>query len=136
MIKKQVFRITCTHLERRMSSGATPDYTAKKHWFRAASDQSLLLYFDNVITLDAHRKVARMIHLLEAEPIPGVVNLHPAYCSVLFKFDGLRVTHEALEIIIDTYLDRLDSVQLPEPREVEIPVCYDAEFGPDLNDVA
>jgi KipI family sensor histidine kinase inhibitor len=104
--------------------------------FRAASDQSLLLYFDKEISLAAHRKVARLLHLLEAEPIHGVINLHPAYSSLLFKFDGLHLTHDILETTIESYLHRLDSVVLPEPREIEIPVCYGADFGPDLSDVA
>jgi inhibitor of KinA len=30
----------------------------------------------------------------------------------------------------------LDREPLPTPRQIEIPVCYGGEFGPDLNDVA
>jgi inhibitor of KinA len=41
-----------------------------------------------------------------------------------------------VEAILRHYLLRLDDVRLPEPREVEIPVCYGGEFGADLSDVA
>ena len=34
------------------------------------------------------------------------------------------------------YLKRLDRVSLPKPRQIEIPVCYGGEYGPDLNDVS
>lgn len=104
--------------------------------FRIASDQSLLIYFGHQITLAAHEKVRKILRLLELEPLSGVRNLHPAYCSVLVKFDPLTLTHEKLEALLDEYLNRLEDVQLPEPRNVEIPVCYGGEFGPDIEEVA
>jgi len=87
------------------------------------------------ITIQANEKVRRLLRLLELEPLAGIRNLHPAYCSLLVKFDGLRWRHEELESILRQYLERLDEVKLPEPRRVEIPVCYGGEFGPDLNEV-
>ena len=77
-----------------------------------------------------------MLHLLIAEPIAGIRNLHPAYCSLLVKFDPLKWQHEELEKELRKYLGCLDKVQLPEPRQVEIPVCYGGEYGPDLEEVA
>jgi inhibitor of KinA len=104
--------------------------------FQRASDQSLLIYFDHEITREAHYKVRRLLQLLEQEPIAGIRNLHPAYCSVLVKFDPLRYGHEDIETILRGYLGRVEGVILPEPRQVEIPVCYGGEFGPDLLDVS
>jgi inhibitor of KinA len=104
--------------------------------FERASDQSLLIYFGQQITLHAHEQVRRLLRLLELEPIPGVRNLHPAYCSLLVKFDPLKLRHKELEEKLRKYLGRLDKVKLPKPRQVEIPVCYGGEFGPDLSDVA
>jgi inhibitor of KinA len=54
---------------------------------------------------------------------------------LLVKFDGLRISHDEVEAILREYLARLEEVQLPEPRKVEIPVCYGGEHGPDLADV-
>lgn len=77
-----------------------------------------------------------MLRLLEQEPIAGVRNLHPAYCSILVNFDPLKWTHDKLERELRHDLSRLGNVQLPQSRQVEIPVCYGGEFGPDLEDVA
>ena len=85
--------------------------------FHPASDQSLLVYLGNRITLQAHERVAKLLRLLESEPIPGVRNLHPAYCSLLVKFDALRLDHARLEAILRGYLDRLAQVALPPARE-------------------
>jgi KipI family sensor histidine kinase inhibitor len=104
--------------------------------FQFASDQALLVYFGHEITLEAHERVRRLLRLLELEPVAGVRNLHPAYCSLLVKFDALKLRHDELEAILKEYLDRLEEVGLPEPRQVEIPVCYGGVYGPDLGDVA
>ncbi len=104
--------------------------------FQPASDQSLLVHFGTEIALDTHRKIVSFLKLLEAEPLEGIINLHPAYCSVLVRFDALQFSHSEIEELLTPYLTRLDEIALSEPRLREIPVCYGAERGPDLEDVA
>jgi len=103
--------------------------------FQPASDQSLLITFGSEISLSAHQLVMKLLRLLQLEPVAGVRNLHPAYCSLLVKFDGFRISHDEVEAILLEYLARLEDVKLPEPRLIEIPVCYGGEYGPDLADV-
>ena len=110
---------------------SAPDATR----FQRASDQSLLIYFGRQITIGAHDRVRKLLRLLEMQPIAGVRNLHPAYHSILVKFNPLQRNHDELEEILQQYIGRIENVSLPEPREVEIPVCYGGEYGPDLNDV-
>jgi KipI family sensor histidine kinase inhibitor len=118
--------------------------------FQFASDQSLLIYFDQPMetgraearplqsptTIEANEKVRRLLRLMQQEPVEGVSNLHPAYCSVLVKFDALKLSHEEVEEILRGYLARLEELRLPEPHLVDIPVCYGGEFGPDLAEVS
>jgi inhibitor of KinA len=104
--------------------------------FFPASDQSLLVYLGERVSPEIHERVAKLLHLLEAAPIPGVRNLHPAYCSVLVKFDPLMLDHARLETILRGYLERLPRLSLGRPREVEIPVCYGGKCGEDLESVA
>jgi inhibitor of KinA len=116
--------------------------------FRVASDQALIVYFNAStekngakapplqINTESHDQVRRLLRLMEMEPIPGLRNLHPAYSSLLIKFDGMRLRHSELEEILRGYIERMKKVELPEPRVVEIPVCYGGEYGPDLKDVA
>jgi inhibitor of KinA len=104
--------------------------------FRAASDQSLLVYLGEEIALEDHQRVLKLLRLLQSEPIAGIRNLHPAYSSLLIKFDPFRLDHNELRSTLIPYLGRLDREPLPATREVEIPVCYAGEFGPDLNEVA
>ena len=104
--------------------------------FQPASDQSLLVSFGDEITPAANDGVRRLLLLLESDRVPAVVNLHPAYCSLLVRFDGLRIEHEELETILRSYVARMEEVPMPEPCKVEIPVCYGGEFGPDLDELA
>lgn len=116
--------------------------------FVKSSDQSLLVYFDppeqststgqplqGAQLIAANENVRKLLQLLTSQPIAGVRNLHPAYCSLLVKFDALILRHEELEEELRAYLAKLDAVQLAESRLIEIPVCYGEEFGPDLEDV-
>jgi inhibitor of KinA len=104
--------------------------------FQAASDQSLLVSFGGEIIPAAHDRVRRLLRLLESEHIPAVCNLHPAYCSLLIRFDALRMEHHELEKIVRSRLSRAGHLPLPEPRQVEIPVCYGSQFGADLAELA
>jgi KipI family sensor histidine kinase inhibitor len=101
---------------------------------RPASDRSLLLSFGDEISFDAHLAVARLTRCLLG--VRGILNLHPAYTSVLVDFDPRLRSHAQVEALV---LERLASHAAeapPEPRRVEIPVCYGGESGPDLGDVA
>ena len=103
--------------------------------FSKASDQSLLVYFDEKNTLDAHRRVAGLLGRLEQAPLAGVRNLHPAFRSLLVKFDPLRWKHEELEEALRSRIETAPE-DVGKGRAIEIPVCYRGEFGPDLDDVA
>jgi KipI family sensor histidine kinase inhibitor len=104
--------------------------------FRAASDQSLLVSFGEQIALENHERVVKLLRLLQSQSIEGIRNLHPAYCSVLIKFDALKLDHDELQSRLLPYLARLDEAPVPKPHQIEIPVCYGGEFGPELEDVA
>ena len=102
---------------------------------RPASDRSLLVSFGEGISLELHGQVLRLLRALESVP-PGILNLHPAYASVLIDFDPRRWTHAAVEELVSERLAVTKSTAPPEARTVEILVRYGGEFGPDLEDVA
>ena len=96
----------------------------------------MLIVFGDRIALESHTLVRKLLALLEQEPIADVRNLHPGYCSLLVTFDLLKLGHAEVEHILRGYMERLEDLRLPEPRLVEIPVCYGGEFGEDLQAVA
>jgi KipI family sensor histidine kinase inhibitor len=101
---------------------------------RPASDRSLLLSFGDEISFDAHLAVARLTRSLLG--VRGILNLHPAYTSVLVDFDPRLRSHGDVEALVRERIASHQQEAPPEPRHVEIPVLYGGEFGPDLGDVA
>src|SRR5271165_4079686 len=101
-----------------------------------ASDSSLLLVFGNTITQDLHRRVLALFHAMRARQDFRIRNLHPAYASLLIDFDSLAMTHADVAALVESLSSNEYSAAADNSEVVEIPVCYDTEFGPDLGDVA
>lgn len=102
---------------------------------RPSSDCSLLVSFGNRISLDLHREVLRLVRAFEKLPL-GILNLHPAYSSVLIDFDPRRSTHAEVEEMVRARIELAAGAPLDPSRQVEIPVRYGGEYGPDLEEVA
>jgi len=101
---------------------------------RPASDRSLLLSFGDEISLENHLAVTRLTRCLQG--VRGILNLHPAYTSVLVDFDPRLRSHADVEALLHAQIDAHQDEAPPSPRYVEIPVHYGGEDGPDLADVA
>src|SRR5580698_8997335 len=93
--------------------------------FEYASDQSLMVYLGDTINLETHHRVLKLLRMLEAAPRPGIRNLHPAYDSLLIVFDPVELPHDYVQHTVSMCIEELDSISLPPPRIVEIPVHYD-----------
>jgi 5-oxoprolinase (ATP-hydrolysing) subunit B len=100
---------------------------------RPASDRSLHVVFGDCISAESYAAVAHLTHALTGAR--EVLNLHPAYASVLIDFDPRRYTHERVEELVRACLET-PAPPDSEPRKVEIPVEFGGQSGPDLADVA
>ena len=101
-----------------------------------ASDSSLLVVLGDVMSLDNHERVMSLFRALHRLNDPRIRNLHPAYASVLIDFDPLRLSHEEATSLIEDLAGEKSSQHDLAANIVTIPVCYDIEFGPDLQEVA
>ena len=101
---------------------------------RPASDRSLLISLGDRISLDAHLAVVRLTRRLQG--VGGILNLHPAYTSILVDFDPRLRSYAEVEELVRQQVASPADAPLPETRRVEIPVHYGGESGPDLGDVA
>ena len=95
-------------------------------------------------------EVLRVFQLLQRAAIPGVIELAPAYTSVAVFFDPIAVlkSNVASNGVVEELAKRIRSAitlasrrhrrrtAASRPRLIEIPVCYDREFGFDLDRVA
>lgn len=102
----------------------------------AAGDQAVLVELGDTISPALNLQVRRLCAAVQRAAIPGVIDLHPAYASVLIRFDPLRLRRPALLQLLTRALAELDVVELQPARRVELPVCYGGPAGPDLEHVA
>src|ERR1700726_2971786 len=83
---------------------------------------------------------------LEAAQLPGVIDLAPAYITVGVFFDPVAAVDAGAPAanIIGWYEERIRQAlaragkmqrKRTDSRHIEIPVCYDTEFGLDLEEV-
>jgi inhibitor of KinA len=103
--------------------------------FEKASDHSLLVSFGNEISPHVHEAVYALTQNLAGALPDFINNIHPAYSSILVSFDLLAATFQEIEDFIQSALAASKKNLLPPARLIEIPVCYNEEFGPDLNEV-
>lgn len=101
-----------------------------------SGDSAIVVQLGARIDLEINARVTRLADAVQAAAIPGVRDVVPTYCSVAVFFDPLRTDYPGLVGWLERQVDQLTGLPIAEPRSVEIPVCYEGEFGPDLAAVA
>jgi KipI family sensor histidine kinase inhibitor len=101
----------------------------------ALGDSALLLVFGDVIDESVNERVLACASLLRAQAWPGIRDIVPAYASVTLHYDPALWCVEQLAT-------RLARLPLQPERgcasrnTIELPVCYEADFAPDIEAVA
>ena len=101
-----------------------------------ASDAALLVLLAAEPSESGTAAALALCEALAASPPPGLVDLRPAYTSLLIVFDPRVTTHGEIELAAKPLLPPPGLALEPAGRTVEIPVCYEGECAPDLADVA
>jgi inhibitor of KinA len=108
-------------------------------------DTAITVDFGETIDEEINRKVLSLYHHLQAYPLYGMVETVPAYSSltVYYDFTSTRKKISNGQTVYDYVKNQLQerlqqSLPVPDitPRMMSIPVCYDADFGPDLEKLA
>ncbi len=80
--------------------------------------------------------VTALANRLLDRSLPGVIEIVPAYTTILIQFDLLAADPAEIERAIRMEADELSEETIHPIRRVTIPVCYGGAFGPDLAEVA
>ena len=101
-----------------------------------AGDASLLVEFGKEINPEINRKIAATVQLMREQHIEGVVDVIPAFCSLLINYDPRVIGYEEIKNRIKKLLKLEIKAGAEKKRIFEIPVCYGGEFGPDIATIA
>jgi inhibitor of KinA len=107
-----------------------------------AGDAAQMLELGDVLDLEANATAQRVAEDVRAAQLEGVTDVVAAIATVTVYFEAdsaaqRSARRDALSEQLLAALARAGKARAArEHAPVEIPVCYDADFGPDLDDVA
>lgn len=101
-----------------------------------AGDSSILIEFGDEINEEINRKISMVVQLMREQQIEGVVDIIPAFSSLLVNYDPRIVSYDKMKKRLRE-LAKMDFKAGAYPKRVfEIPVCYGGSYGPDLGTIA
>ncbi len=101
-----------------------------------AGDSSLLVEFGSEISPEVNQRITATVQLMKEQHIEGVVDLIPAFTSLLVNYDPRVISYEKIKKRISCLVRLEASAKEKRKRILEIPVCYGGEYGPDLEAIA
>ncbi len=101
-----------------------------------AGDSSILVEFGKVISPEINRKIAATVQLMKMQHIEGVVDIIPAFCSLLINYDPRVISYEEITERMQHLLKMDAKMDEGKKKVYEIPVCYGGEYGPDIANIA
>lgn len=101
-----------------------------------AGDASILVEWANEIDDAINDRVHALAQSLRNESHSEIVDLVPAYASLLVCFDPRQMTLDEMRRWLESALKSPPALVAPASRLIEIPTRYGSEFGPDLRSVA
>ncbi len=104
--------------------------------FRLSGDCCLLVEFGEGIDPEVNSTVMNFFALLRENPPAGVKAIVPAYRSLALIYDPELTAPGTLQRAIADLGRPECRSDASKPKIVEIPVCYEGEFGPDMEIVS
>jgi inhibitor of KinA len=110
------------------------------------SEQAVTIEFGQEISGDILEVITAFDRSLNQNPFPGFIASVPAYTTLSVFFDPVRVTQsddipgkdcfEKVSGYLSQLHEKQENTTAASGNIVTIPVCYDAELGPDIAEVA
>ena len=100
-----------------------------------AGDSALNLEFAQAISPETSARIRLAAENLAANPIEGITETVPTFCSLMVYYDPLVIGFDNLAAQLTEKLRNVGEADMSVRRIVSIPVCYGGEFGPDLGNV-
>ena len=112
------------------------------------SENAITIETGNAISKENHYKILSLQRFIHQLNIPGFIETVPAYCTLTVYYDPLQIIKKIPEAgtgVSNWLIQHLESSLVKwQPQQfisaetniIEIPVCYEEEYGIDLSDAA
>ncbi|GAJ25762.1 allophanate hydrolase 2 subunit 1 [Liquorilactobacillus sucicola DSM 21376 = JCM 15457] len=107
--------------------------------FVPVGEQALNVVFEATINAEENRLIHSLAHTLlkSIGKDGGITGIIPAYHTLTVNFDIFQTNYAELTKQITSIIEKHSFLENEGKKHViEIPVCYDEEFGPDLDAVS
>ncbi|MFJ3485294.1 5-oxoprolinase subunit PxpB [Pseudomonas sp. NPDC090202] len=116
--------------------------------FEPCGERCVILVFDTLFSVEANRQAAHVANTLRTLAgqglLPGITDVVAAMVTVGVHYSPLdfftrcpqQSPYDAVCEALRKALQQAVGTQDPVVRRIEIPVCYEAEYAPDLAEVA
>jgi len=116
--------------------------------FEPCGERCVILVFDTVFSIDANRQAASTANTLRSLAaqglLPGITDVVAAMVTVGVHYSPLAFASlhpgmspfEAACDALSVALQQSTSSQTTSANRIEIPVCYEREYAPDLDEIA
>jgi KipI family sensor histidine kinase inhibitor len=100
-------------------------------------DKSIIVEFGNEINEDINKKVISLMKVIEKSSLKNVVTeMVPTYRSLMINYNPLNIEYDNLISKVKELEQKIKEIKIKEPKIHEIPVCYNNQFGIDIETVA
>jgi len=104
---------------------------------KVINEQSILLYFKEEISEQNYKDVDTTTQYILSKNISAIRDVVPSYRAIMINFDNKQLNYE--QLITQLELDDIElstSNKNDDKKVIHIPVLYNLEVGPDLEEVA
>lgn len=104
--------------------------------FLPAGDSAITVEFGREISKELNKKVHALNIIIKERDISGIIETVPTFRSLLVYYNSLILDYDDIIKILKEMMDKIETISLPPPKIIELPVLYGGEEGPDLDYVA
>ena len=101
----------------------------------SAGDSAFVVEFGDTIDRPTNAKVMALHRAIAGADLKGVIETIPTFRSLMVQYDPLLATRAELEAPVLALAQR-NATAAAAGKRWRIPVCYDGELAPDLEEVA
>lgn len=100
-------------------------------------DAALLIQFEQKIDPELNQQVRLLTSAIEEAQLRGLISCQAAYCSIILTYDYRLIRFETLkQLLLKVIHDLQGTATDPSKRVLHLPVCYEKEYAPDLDELS
>ena len=103
---------------------------------KPVGDCSVLIEYEEEVSPEVNLKVRKLAYRIEKHSFYGIIEVVPAYRSLMVFFDPFKTDFKKFSDFINYLTEDSVKIEMTQPRLFKIPTVYGSLYGPDLERVS